>query len=87
MPISEPKRGRKGFERSAPAVAANNKNAVLLVWLEHPANGSPDDTHLAWQIWLYDSRQFVDRGKFNGPITGTSPAVFARSDGGFTIVY
>lgn len=84
LPV-EAKDEQRTFRRTQPTAAASDKE-VLLAWLERPK----DDPHAApsvgWKVWLIEGR--LPQGIGQAPEAALDgPAVFARRDGGFTIVY
>ena len=71
--------------RKHPVVAGNAEGEAILVWTEGMLwnrSGS-----LAWQVFHKDGRPTVEKGRDDGVPTWSLVAVFARPDGGFTIVY
>jgi hypothetical protein len=73
------------FERSVPVVCANGKDEVLLAWLER-SSATPDAAPVVrWQVWMKSTLAPIGMGEVPGG--GVPPAVLARPDGGFTIVY
>ena len=77
---------KKDVWRSRPTICANDVKAVILAWVEGDEEGDVD--RIGWQIFDQVGRFKIDLGYLEGsPSPNTSPAVFARSDNGFTIVY
>jgi hypothetical protein len=75
-----PPRGRKH-----PAVAGNAKGETILVWTE--GMGWNQGGSLAWQVYDKAGKLTAERGKADGVPTWSLVAVFARPDGGFTVIY
>jgi len=82
-PVAAP--GQTKF-RKHPVVAGNADGEAILVWTEGMLwnrSGS-----LAWQVFDKDGRPTVEKGRATNRVpTWSLVAVFARPDGGFTIVY
>jgi hypothetical protein len=81
-PVAAPGAGR---ERNHPAVAADAHGRTILAWTEGVSwnrGGS-----LAWQVFDKDGKPTAEKGRADGVPTWSLVAVFARRDGGFTIVY
>jgi hypothetical protein len=71
--------------RKHPVVAVNAAGETVLAWTEGMAwdqGGS-----VAWQVYDKDGRPTAERGRARGVPVWSLVAVFARPDGGFTIVY
>jgi hypothetical protein len=71
--------------RRYPAVAGNVQGETILVWTEGMSwerGGS-----LAWQVYNTAGEPTAEKGRADGVPTWSLVAVFARPDGGFTIVY
>lgn len=93
LPIA-PKRKWEELWRTRAVVAANDGKEVILVYLERPRAGTnlprPAEDAVpvvAWQVWD-KSRNFpIEHGVAPDAPGKSSPAVFVRADGGFTIVY
>jgi hypothetical protein len=82
-PIPAPGAGEK---RRHPALATNARGETILVWSEGTAwqKGGA----LAWQVFDKSGRPTAEKGKIEGGIpTWGLAAVFARPDGGFTIIH
>jgi hypothetical protein len=75
-----PPRGRK-----YPAVASNAKGETILIWTE--GMGWNQGGSLAWQVYDQAGKPTAEKGKADGVPTWSLVAVFARPDGGFTIIY
>lgn len=74
-----------GHGRKHPAVAGNARKETILVWTE--GTGWNRGGSLAWQVFDKDGKPTADKGHRGGVPTWSLVAVFARPDGGFTIVY
>lgn len=74
-----------GKGRKHPAVAVNAQGETILVWTE--GMGWSRGGSLAWQVFDKDGSPTADRGRADGVPVWSLVAVFARPDGGFTIVY
>jgi RNA polymerase sigma factor (sigma-70 family) len=81
-PVSAPGASR---DRKHPVVAGNARKETILVWTE--GTGWDRGGALAWQVFDKDGRPTAERGRTDGVPTWSLAAVFARPDGGFTIVY
>jgi hypothetical protein len=71
--------------RKHPAVAADARGRTILVWTE--GMGWNRGGALAWQVFDRDGKPTAEKGRADGVPTWSLVAVFARPDGGFTIVY
>jgi hypothetical protein len=71
--------------RGHPAIAGNERGAVVMAWLEGKEEKEP--TRLAWQGFSVTDRRNIGQGRLDELIEDSSPAVFVRSDNGFTILY
>jgi hypothetical protein len=71
--------------RKHPAVAGNARGETILVWTE--GMGWERGGSLAWQVFDRDGRPTAEKGRTAGVPTWSLVAVFARPDGGFTILY
>jgi hypothetical protein len=71
--------------RKHPVVAANAKGETILVWTE--GMGWMRGGTLAWQVFDKSGKPTKDKGQADGVPTWSLVAVFARGDGGFTVVY
>jgi hypothetical protein len=82
-PVSPPPGGRGG--RKHPAVAANARNEIILVWAE--GTGWEKGGSLVWQIFNADGRPTEQKGRIDRsvPVWGLATVV-ARPDGGFMII-
>ena len=81
-PVSAP--GSTG-KRKHPVVAANKEGETILGWTEGMdwnQGGS-----LAWQVFDKQGKPTAERGSARGVPVWSLVAVFARPDGGFTILY
>jgi hypothetical protein len=81
-PVSAPGAGR---DRKHPVVAGNARKATILAWTE--GTGWERGGAVAWQVFDKDGRPTAEKGRTDGVPTWSSVAVFARPDGGFTVVY
>jgi hypothetical protein len=81
-PVSAPGAGRG---RKHPAVAGNARKETILVWTE--GTGWNRGGSLAWQVFDRDGKPTAERGRADGVPTWSLVAVFARPDGGFSILY
>ncbi len=81
-PIAPPgaARGRKH-----PVLAGNARGETILVWTE--GMGWNRGGAVAWQVYDKDGKPTAEKGRADGVPTWSLAAVFARADGGFTIVY
>ena len=82
QPVAAPgsARGRK-----YPAVAGNAKGETILVWTE--GMGWNRGGSLAWQVYDAADNPTSRKGTADGVPTWSLVAVFARPDGGFTVIY
>jgi hypothetical protein len=71
--------------RKHPVVAANAQGETLLVWTE--GMGWNRGGNLAWQAFGKDGNPTAEKGRTRGVPVWSLAAVFARPDGGFTILY
>ena len=71
--------------RKHPAVAANRQGETILVWTEGMAWSKGGD--LAWQVFDKEGKPTADKGRAKGVPAWSLVAVFARPEGGFTVVY
>jgi hypothetical protein len=82
-PIAAPGAGE---DRKHPAVAVNARGETILVWTE--GTGWNKGGALAWQVFDSAGRPTAERGRVEGGIPAWGLAtVYARPDGGFTIVH
>ncbi|HEV3261945.1 MAG TPA: hypothetical protein VG013_34160, partial [Gemmataceae bacterium] len=72
-------------ERKHPAIAGNARGEVILAWTE--GMGWNRGGSLAWQVFDRAGKPSRDKGRADGVPTWSLVAVFARPDGGFTVVY
>lgn len=75
----------KGVGRKHPAVASNLRGETILVWTE--GTGWNRGGAVAWQVFDKDGKPTRERGRADGVPTWSLVAVFARPDGGFTVLY
>jgi hypothetical protein len=81
-PVAAPGAARR---RKHPVAAVNAAGETLLAWTEGMAWNQGGS--LSWQLYDKDGRPTAEHGQARGvPVWGLV-AVFARPDGGFTIVY
>ena len=71
--------------RKYPAVAGNAQGDTILVWTE--GMGWNQGGSLAWQVYDKAGKPTAEKGKADGVPTWSLVAVFARPDGGFTVIY
>jgi hypothetical protein len=71
--------------RKHPVAAANAEGETVLAWTE--GMGWNQGGSLAWQVYDKAGRPTAERGQARGVPVWSLVAVFARPDGGFTIVY
>jgi hypothetical protein len=81
-PVAAPGDAR---ERKHPVVACNQRGQILLAWTE--GMGWDRGGAVAWQVFEKDGKPTAEKGRAGGVPTWSLVAVFARKDGGFTIVY
>ena len=71
--------------RKHPALAGNARGETILAWTE--GTGWNKGGSLAWQVYDKDGKPTAEHGRAAGVPTWSLVAVFARPDGGFTILY
>jgi hypothetical protein len=71
--------------RKHPVAAANDRGESILVWTD--GMGWSRGGSLAWQVFDKDGQSTAERSKAPGVPVWSLVAVFARPDGGFTVVY
>jgi len=81
-PIAAPGTG-KGRKHSV--IAANDNGETIFVWTE--GMGWNQGGSVAWQVFDKDGKPTAAKGRGDGVPVWSLVAVFARSDGGFTVVY
>lgn len=81
-PVAAPGESR---ERKHPVIAGNKQGQILLAWTE--GMGWERGGSVAWQLFDKDGKPMAEKGRAAGVPVWSLVAVFARSDGGFTIVY
>jgi hypothetical protein len=86
MPVS-PRAEEDLFWRSDAAVAANARDEVCLAWLSRPREDPSAEPVLVWQVWQKSTLGKAGTGQAPEAPGRSSPAVLARADGGFTILY
>jgi hypothetical protein len=74
-----------GKGRKHPVMAGNTRGETILVWTE--GVGWNRGGSVSWQVFDKDGRPTADTGHADGVPTWSLVAVFARPDGGFTVVY
>ena len=82
-PVAAPE---SGPNRRHPAVAGNARGEVILAWTEGTSWGKGGS--VAWQVFDADGRARPQgSGRAEGLPVWSAVGVFARPDGGFTVVY
>jgi hypothetical protein len=81
-PVAAPGDAR---DRKHPVVASNKQGQILLAWTE--GMGWERGGSVAWQVFDKDGTPTAEKGRAAGVPVWSLVAVFARADGGFTIVY
>jgi len=81
-PVAAPGDGRG---RKHPAVAVNAQGETVLAWTE--GMGWNKGGAVAWQVFDKDGKPTGAKGRADGVPTWSLVAVFARPDGGFTLLY
>ncbi len=81
-PEAPPGEGRR---RKHPVVAENARGQTILVWTE--GMGWNKGGSVAWQVFDEAGKPTAEKGQAPGVPTWSLVAVFARPDGGFTILY
>jgi inosine-uridine nucleoside N-ribohydrolase len=71
--------------RKHPAIALNSAGESLLVWDE--GTGFRKGGSIAWQLFDSHDRAMAESGRAAGEPAFSLPAVYARPDGGFTVLY
>src|SRR5262249_999888 len=74
-----------GKGRKHPVVASNAQGEIILVWTE--GMGWNKGGSVVWQVFDKDGHATGAKGHAGGVPTWSLVAVFARPDGGFTVVY
>jgi len=74
-----------GKGRKHSIVTVNDKGETIFVWTE--GMGWNRGGSVVWQIFDKDGKPTADKGRSDGVPTWSLVAVFARPDGGFTVVY
>jgi hypothetical protein len=73
------------LKRRHPAIARNNRGETLLIWTEGMIWKSGGA--LAWQVYDRDGKPTGEKGRIDGVPAWSLITTYARSDGGFSIVY
>ena len=81
-PVAAPGTSKR---RKHPTVAVNASGETILVWTE--GMGWARGGSLAWQVFDKDGKPTDQRGRAHGVPVWSLVAVFARPNGGFTVVY
>ena len=72
-------------KRKHPALAANSKGELLVVWTE--GTGWAKGGTIAWQLYDFEGKPSGDSGRAEGlPVWSLATAV-AKADGSFVIIY
>ncbi len=71
--------------RKHPVVAGNARGETILVWTE--GMGWNRGGAVAWQVFDKEGKPTSEKGRADGVPTWSLVAVFARADGGFSVVY
>lgn len=71
--------------RKHPAVAGNAAGETILVWTE--GMGWNRGGSVVWQVFDKNGQPTKEKGRSDGVPTWSLVSVFARADGGFTVVY
>jgi hypothetical protein len=82
LPVAAPGAGQN---RKFPAVAGNSQGETMFAWTE--GMGWKKGGELEWQVYDKTGKPTAERGKINGVPVWSLIAVFARPDGGFTVMY
>src|SRR5262249_19166813 len=72
-------------DRKHSVVACNKQGQTILVWTE--GMGWERGGSVAWQVFDKDGKPTAEKGRADGVAIWSLVAVFARPDGGFTVVY
>jgi hypothetical protein len=81
-PVAAPGAG-KG--RKHPVIAGNARKDTIFVWTE--GTGWNKGGAVAWQVFDQNGKPTAERGRSDGVPVWSMAAVFARPDGGFTVLY
>jgi hypothetical protein len=81
-PVAAPSDAR---DRKHPVIASNKQGQILLAWTE--GMGWERGGSVAWQVFDKAGRPTGEKGRADGVPVWSLVAAFARTDGGFTIVY
>ncbi|MBX9624881.1 MAG: glycoside hydrolase [Gemmataceae bacterium] len=74
-----------GKGRKHPALAVNSRGETALAWTEGTSWGKGGT--VAWQVFDRDGQPTGAQGRADGVPAWSLVAVFARPDGGFTVIY
>ena len=85
LKLSQPAFAQAADKCRHPVVAANSEGGILLAWTE--GTGWEKGGGLAWQVFGNGGKPTSEHGRTDGVPVWGSPAVVARSDGGFMIFY
>jgi hypothetical protein len=92
--VIDPQTGKRSADRPAPGEARGRKHPVvagnaagetILVWTE--GMGWDRGGSLAWQVYDKSGKPTEQKGRADGVPTWSLVAVFARTDGGFMVIY
>lgn len=72
-------------KRKHPRLAVNDRGETMLVWTE--GTGFSKGGSLAWQVFDASGKPTDEHGSMAGIPASSFAAVFARPDGGFSIIY
>ena len=75
----------EGNARKHPVMAGNDKGETILAWTE--GTGWNRGGSVAWQVFDQEGKPTSVKGRKDGVPTWSLVAVFARSDGTFTVIY
>lgn len=75
----------EGVNRKHPVLAVNRQGETMLAWTE--GTGWKKGGSIAWQMYDKSGRPTKEKGQADGLPVWSMAAVFARPDGGFTILY
>jgi hypothetical protein len=81
-PVAAPGPGKR---RKHPVLASNARGETILAWTE--GTGWNRGGAVAWQVFDREGKPTAERGRRPGVPVWSLVAVFARPDGGFTVLY